>query len=485
MGALDKVLDKPTAVHIMVDQLSGASSTVNAAIAKGATALTIAAASTFANGDNIRLGSGETQELATIASGGGTTSLVLGKGAEFAHAVGEAVVEQNSITLGKTEAAGFTFSVAGESVDVFTMDARAAYTVLSGYGDINWNYPTPNVTVDNFALAFGVLRSLLKGDGTNAQQTGTVGPRLLTSDGSEFGGQSGLNLVLPFQRVDGTFGALRLYNLTMDPTSFSASFARGALTTLPVSGMASMWAIDDTNSLWAPQTTLATFAGDSGDVFDSISSVNTVTAGAATTTTGIVAAGAYVIPVTSATGIVAGSYVQLGVGDAAEIHEVQAVATLNLNLYTSVRAGHASGVALVAQTLVPNLGVTGGFRVNVGGSSQVLRSETSKYSFGKKILQAPLELAWETNNITTANVMLALGLPSGSLVSSILSGQGLATAASQTLVFKGFTKSGETVTIVGWQGAPTISLTTVFTQAAEAKIQLSFKPRTFQIYQRA
>ena len=83
---------------------------------------------------------------------------------------------------------------------------------------------------------------------------------------------------------------------------------------------------------------------------------DTVTAGAATTSTALTTAGATTINVTSATGIIVGTYLSIDTAGLQEYALVTNVASLVLTVTTvagsavGLTKGHASGVAVVAQT---------------------------------------------------------------------------------------------------------------------------------------
>lgn len=83
---------------------------------------------------------------------------------------------------------------------------------------------------------------------------------------------------------------------------------------------------------------------------------DTVTAGASTTTTGSTAIGATIVPVTSATGLTAGTYISIDTGANQEYAVIVSVASLNLTVSTvsgqsvALAKAHSSGVTVVAQT---------------------------------------------------------------------------------------------------------------------------------------
>lgn len=489
MPVLDKAIDKLIALYPMVDTPTGGASTTIATsdITKGATTVTVASGTNIANGDDLRIGTGETMELVRVASGGGTTSIVLAKGTKYAHVVGEAVVEQSALSIGTPEADGFRLSISGETSDVFAATQALAYGALNGFVDVfaSWRYPV--ITVDVLAFALGIPRSAIIGSGTAAVQTGTTGPRLFTTDGALFGTATNYNAVAVVQRKDGTYATVYLYNMSFDPTVVNTVFGRGQLSTVPVRVMASHAAVDFTNSLFTPANTITTFASAKTDIFSEITVAATLEdTGTPTTTTAGVAAGAYSIPVTSASaaGIAAGSWIRLDTGDQVEYHLVDNVATnTTLNLRTQVFRAHNSGVAVSATTVTDLGGLNGGFTFAMQGSTITQRAETFRTSLGLKTGNVAAAFNFNVLSYTPEAVSLQLGIPASATVANVLPlGAAIATANPKTVLLRGLTQGGKTVTICGWYGSSVVGGETVFTQASQGVVPVSIKPAALQVF---
>lgn len=485
MPILDKAFATLTAVFPFVDLPSGGgSTTVSTAAAAGATSLVIASGTNFANGDDIRVGTGETMELARIASGGGTTTITLSKPLLFEHLVGEPVVEQGALNIGVPEAEGFRFTYSAETSDVFAATQRLAFGSLTGYVDVraSWRYPV--VTTDVMAMAFGVPRANVIGDGTAAAQTGTVGPRLFTSDGVLFGAITNVNVVAVGTLQDGSPARLELYNFNIDPTGVNVSFARGQLSTVPVAGLASSGVMHFDGAGWTPSTIISTAASSKADIFSEITNVQTLTdTGTPTTLAAQATAGSYSVTCAvggpAAAGIVAGDWVRIGT----EWHLVHSVATPVLNLRTQILTTQASGAAVARQSRTTIGGVTGGFTVANSGSVQVQRSELFRTSLGLKIGNVATAFNFRVNAITPENLMLALGIPASAFANSRLAlGSRIAADGAKTLLFTGLTQGGRTVTMCGWSGAAVVGGETVFTTSAAAEVPMSFKPAALQVF---
>ncbi len=486
MPVLDQKFDILTNLHVFTDVLTGGlNTTLGAAALKGATALTLASGTNSANGDDIRIGTGETMELARIATGGGTTSIVLEKELKFDHLNGEAVVEQQANSFGTPEADGFRFSFGAETLDVFSAVARLAYGTLTGYVDIgaSWRYPT--ITVDSIALSLGIPRANVIGNGTAAAQTGTVGPRLFTTDGVAFGGLTNVNVVITGLKKNGSHFRLDLYNASFDPTALNLTLARGALTTVPVRMLASSAAAVFTNAAFVPATPVLTYGASKGEMFSEITKVATLTdSGTATTLATGIAAGVYEIPATLATGIVAGDYVRLGAGDLAEFHLVHAISTNTLVLRTQVLRNHLAAVPIVRQTVTDYNVALGGFTMVASGTVDIERSELFRTSLAYVARNVALTLGFNLDAIKPESFYLALGIPASELVSDVLPlGGKIASAAAATLLFRGLTQGGRQISAIGWNGSVVVGGETQFTQAATALLPISYKPNGLNMWE--
>lgn len=483
MGVLDKKFQTHLGLFLFIDTPSGGgSTTLSASAAAGATTLSLTSAANFAIGDDIRVGTGETMELVRI-SNLVTTTVTTAKPTKFAHASAEAVVEQSHLNIGVPEADGLRLNINGESTDVFSSIQRLAYGIVNGFVDLGATFRFPVVTADVIAFALGIPRANVIGDGTAVQQTGTVGPRMFTTDGTLFGGLTNVNLVSTGQMQDGSYLKVDLYNITFDPTSLSVQFARGQLSTVPVKVMASSGAYDFTNTAWTPANTFSTNASSKADIFSEIVQASVLTdSGTSNTTSGVTAAGAYVIALTSATGFTANSWVKIGTGDAAEYHLIHAVATNNLNLRTQVLRAFAATAPVVQQT-VTSLGVAvGGFTLGMSGSVETQRAETYKTSLGYRVLNCAATLSWNVDSLSQVAVYTALGIPAADVANNVVPlGARILANAAATILFTGLTQGGRTVTICGWNGAAQVGGETQFSTQATASIPMSFKPNGLQV----
>jgi hypothetical protein len=483
MGVLDKQFETLDGLHLMMDSPSGGgSTTLSAVAAAGATSFTIAAATNFAIGDDIRVGTGETMEMVRISNLVSTT-VTPAKPLKFDHASGEAVVELSAISLGVPEADGVKLQIPAEATDVFNAIQRTAYGTLVGYVDLGLSWRFMAITADVIAYALGLPRSAVIGNGTAAAQTGTAGPRMFTTDGLLMGALANSCVVAAGRLQDGSYVRAEFYNVSFNPTQLTTTFSRGQLATVPVTLMASSGAFDFTNSAFTPANIVTTFASSNADLFSEITNVAQLSdSGTSNTTSGTTAAGAYTIVLTSATGFTANAWVKIGVGDLAEWHLIHSVSSNTLNLRTQVQRAFAASTAVVLQTVTQVAGITGGFTLSASGAVQTQRSEYYRTSLRYKIGNAAVQFAFQSNNLRPEILQLALGIPSSAIANNVVPlGNKIGATLRATLLFTGLTQDGKTITMCGWNGAAQINAELNLTQAAEMAASIAYKPTTMQL----
>lgn len=213
-------------VGMIIDQATTpGSTTVATATDVGDTTIPVADESNFSAGDLLRVGSGETLEVATCASTS-AGNVVIQTGLEYAHAVGEAVVEQVKVDLGHVAEGGVQISVAE---DVFEVRASTSALVLSrrttgitetiSWPGILWN-------ASNFAAAFGRPDSDVLGSGTPTD------PYAIRVNPDEINTLLNASLYAQGVREDGDIIEFRGWNALFDLNK-STTLARNAVAELP------------------------------------------------------------------------------------------------------------------------------------------------------------------------------------------------------------------------------------------------------------
>lgn len=134
-------------------------------------------------------------------------------------------------------------------------------------------------------------------------------------------------------------------------------------------------------------------------------------AGASTTSTAAVAAGATVVALTSATGVTAGKSFQFGTDEDMERVEIASVAALNATLVKPLAKAHVSGDVFVEQSAYASGGIKGGVKVAHA------KETPDEFSGMQRLVYAKLEgfqsfgLEVTLQGFTLANLCIALGIP--------------------------------------------------------------------------
>lgn len=154
------------AAGVIVDTaVSDPDTTTDAAHNAGDTAINVVAEGGTAAGDLIRIGSGDTMEIAEVASAAvGVITIALGL--TYDQPSGVEVVEVEKLDLGHVAEGGVDFNV---SEDVFEAGAAtSAKTLIRKTTRITQavTWPLLEWTANAFARAFGIPQSAILGDGT-------------------------------------------------------------------------------------------------------------------------------------------------------------------------------------------------------------------------------------------------------------------------------------------------------------------------------
>ena len=201
----------------------GSSTIATTAPAAGATAVTVAATTNFADGDWLRLGGGnEDVEIARQSGAPAGSDLNLRWPMLNAHAIGDAVVEQTLTDLGHVTDDGFDFTVSGSDEAVMSAIRRLAIGYLASHCEMTFRVVLEGYNLVNIATALGMLESAITaGAGTEAS------PEHLWLNPANFKGQNDLSFWAKGVRKDGKICALGLMGVELDWTQLTTKFARG------------------------------------------------------------------------------------------------------------------------------------------------------------------------------------------------------------------------------------------------------------------
>lgn len=450
-----KVYKGNSTLLIHRDKASGGVTTLNGAVAAGATSITLAAnpSTAFGVGDTIRIGEGNEMEVNRITA---VASLVmtLAFPLTYAHASGDPVVEMVSYDFGDVEAGGFTATVEGETQDIPVSTKRLAYTILDGYKDVGGSFALPNLAVTNFPLVFGMLPSVVQGAGTLNV------PFAFVTDGNQFAADPNIGATLIGVLMDGTVHYTELWGVDVDYTGASITMARGQLASLPVKMLAAAGGVTGQG---APGYTVDTsLRPTKGKVLVGLNEVGIIgPAGSFSQTVAgaSAAAGQKVVQLSAVTGLSVGDLLKLGASDQAEWHEVGAISAPNITLRTPLLRTQAVGTTVVSAGRTPFAGVSEeGVKLDVSGSIDKIRVATSGITQGTRPGAAVMTLSFATIEISLSQIAYALGIAQAQIVSSRLpfNGNNIGRTPAECAYLKGLLDDGTVLEIRAWACAQSI-----------------------------
>lgn len=445
-----------TQLLIHLDKASGGSTTITGAIAAGATTLNLAAnpGTLFAIGDTIRIGTGNEMEVNRIANLV-TLAVTLAFPTTYAHAAGDALVEMVSWDYGDIEAAGFSATVDGESQDIPVSTKRLAYTILNGYQDIGGSFALPNLSLYNFALAFGMLGTAVTGART------TANPLNFATDGNQFAADGNVGVTVVGTTMDGTVFYNELWGCDVDYTGISMALVRGQLASIPVKLLAAAGGVTGTGS--PGYTVDSTRRPTSGQVLTAITEVGIFAPGgtlSTTVNTSAAAAGQKTVICVAVTGASPGDLVKIGTGDQAEWHEIDTVSSPNIVLRTPLFRTQAVGTPVVEAVRVPFAGVSQeGVKLDVSGSFDKIRVASIGNTIGIRPGNASMALSFASVEISLSQIAYALGISQSAIASNRLplTGAVIGRTPVDGAYVKGLCNDGSTFEIRAWACAQSIT----------------------------
>lgn len=482
MPAKNNIIQQLSKLYLVQDQTGTfGSTTLTASTAIGATALTVAGITNFASGDVIRVGSGEDLELATITGAPAGNTINVTQGLVYAHATGEAVVEQVGFDLGDVEEAGVTVNFAGESIDIPVSTKRLAFTTLPGFVDASMEFAMPTFTIDNFAHATGTALARVTGSGTPTQ------PKQVTSDGSEFGGRTNASLVAVGTKFDGSFLRVEMWGVDFDYTGVSFALSRGQLVAVPMRGVASAGgAFFSSNIPWTADVSLRP---TKGKVFDALTEagyfLDTATT---TTTTGVTAKDAVLINFTSATSFANDEWFRIGTGDEAQFFQVASKVTNAVTTKTPVYRAIPAGATITKVTATRLAGVgPDGVQVQVGGTVEPLRIAERRLSIGLRMGAANVSAVIPVVDISLENLARVMGIPQSQVAGGRLPvGDQIGTATLEGVYARGLLQDGTIAWVIFAGNAMDVSAVavTINNSGPAATVPITVKPSSYlQLFQ--
>lgn len=457
------------------------STTLTAAVAAGATTLTVAAITNFSSGEVIRVGDGETMEVCVISGAPAGNSITIASGLKKAHASGEAVVEQDANEIGPVMGDSAKVSWSRESQDIFVASQRLVWSQTKGYGAMRAEFTFPAPTLYNIALALGIPASNIQGTGAD-----NVNPTTLTTYGSEIGTLSNAGLFLNGKLNDGSNFRAEMYGVAVDYSGFQTTIARGQIASIPVKVLAGGGGVVSTSA--APFAATATTQKNAAtEVIDYLSDAGyfAIASGSpANTTLGAnAAAGAGSFAVAAGTDIAIGDWLLVGSGATSEIVRVRTIVTTTVTTAWPLLYAHSTGEAVVEQSLNSFSAVSGdGFRVAVSGNVSELRNAFYDMAVGLRPGAVALSLSVGLLAFTKANLARALGVadPGGSDLTTFAN---LGAQTINAVYAKGITNGARTMYFIGNYASVDVSAVdlALTNQGDAPSIPLTVKPASIHM----
>jgi hypothetical protein len=471
-SAKDKVLNRLSSVYMVRDKTGTAgSTTLSGAEAAGQTALSITAGTNFADGDTIRVGSGNEMELKVIASGGGTTTITVGTPLVYDHASGDPVVEQTVYDLGDITDAGATVRWQGPGVDVAVATKRLVFQTIPGFVSCGIEFALPYVTANAYAVALGGDLADVLGSGT------TAAPSQFASDGNEFNEANNVSFIAIGTLFDGTVIRAELWSANADYTGVETQFTLGQHAQVPCKFRAAGGIL---TTVASPYTVDTSIRGSKNEVWSSLTTVGVFADGGASSTvaSAAITAADKVFDVVSGTGFAQGDWVKIGTGDLAEYHQIEGVATNTITLRTFTLRAHIIGTAVVEQTITSLNPNTDGVRFSVGGSVEDIQMATNRIAIGLRSGTAAPQFQVSVIDLTLENFARSLGIPASDIASNRLPfNDNIATTAVGGFYFAGTHSDGGTFYMTSWANSVDVSdVSTAWTGTGVATIPLTIKP---------
>lgn len=212
------------------------STTLTAAPAAGATTLTVAGITNFAVAESIIVGNGEVRELvrihASTAPTGTTITLDSATPLQYAHAIGEAVIEQTTTDLGHIADGSVELNYDGDPQDVPSEIQRQIFASATGFLDMTFKFGLLGFKGENICAALGILESRVLGSYTPAD------PATLWIDLEKIREENDVAIQFLGVRKDGLQVRMTAMAVELDPTAFDVTIARGQKSVIPVMGLA-------------------------------------------------------------------------------------------------------------------------------------------------------------------------------------------------------------------------------------------------------
>jgi hypothetical protein len=483
MANKNSLLKSLTSVLLTRDLAGGGATTLNGAVAKGASVITLASATNFTIGDTVRIGSGSQTELVVLVAGQTSPAFATAEPLGKAHATGEAAVEQAAYDMGDITDAGVDAAIAREQTDVVVATRRLVYTILRGYGDLEAGYTLPGFSIENLAFALGIPIAAVVGTGVSS-----VDPKSLVTDLNNIATEQNQSLICIGVLMDGTPVRVELWGADPDYTALSVNLRRGSLAGVPARWVATAGGkISNNASAYVANTQ---YRAGKGKVFDALSEVGVFANETVTPANTTIAAasggsnvkGARLISVVAATNMAVGDWLRLGAvgADTVEFHRIATIAALQIGLDTPLLRDQAVGVVVVEQKLVPFGNISpDGVTLAMTGAVDRIREATQVLSIGTRPGTARAAVSFGIMDWLVAALARAAGIdPAGITGNQLILDSSIGSAITDGVYVRGVGQDGQSIWLLLWGVAQDVSRAalTMISRGAPATIPTSWIP---------
>lgn len=417
-----KLSDIIASVVAIRPKAGGASTTLAANAAAGASSLTLTSATGFTDTDPVLVGAEEDAEL-VVQTGAPSGNVITANapGLKRAHESTEAVREGIAYDLGNV------MNVRDASTaDVFDNDTdtqRNPNGRRLGHLMFQPNFDVQGWSPNLYALLTGMSLSRVLGAATAAD------PTQIHTDGTEFGREDTF-LVLSELLADGSYLRHEYDGCSPDYTQMAIAFGQGRETMLAGRFHAANYGHHRSAApAFAIDTSLrATKAAQIESLLEAgIFTVNG--AGLSTTLTAPTAKDANVFALTAATGVAAGKWYLVEGGGRQQVLWAHSLASLDMTVRTRANWAFPAGSTVRELTQTRFAGLKEGTtEFRNGGSVRPVRFDNSRVQAGVRAGSALFSLSVQPTARTLENLRLRLGLPTSAISGSSL----LSSAAAGT-----------------------------------------------------
>lgn len=483
MGAKSKVIKEVSAVYLTRDKTGTfGSTTLTAAAAAGAGTLTVAAITNFAVNDVIRIGDGETMELAVIHGSTAPTgsTITLAANLVFSHLNGSAVREQTAYDIGDPTDDGVTVGYTGETSDINVATKRLPFAVRTGFVDGEMSMSFPQVSMYTIANAVGALLTKVTGAGTAAD------PRQFITDGNEFGGDSNMALIVVGTTYEGGIIRAELWSADFDYTGIRTQFSRGVDADVPIRAVGSGGLFATSAPTFIPDTSIRPTKASVWDALTEIGFFGDKGGGVSRTVVSGGAAGTNTVKLNGSAPV--GAWLRFGAigSDTIEFHVVESSTidgggpNFDIVLRTRFLRSQAVSTEAVEQDLTSFGGVgQDGGTLEFGGSVEPMRLATSRVSIGLRLGNATTRFSFPSIQTDLSTIARALGIPQSDISSGRLGVRNnIVTASIDGVYFRGREMGGNTFYgVLSGCSADVSGFSLLFNNTgAPSSVPLAFKP---------